>query len=170
MVYQCWNTTKKFCRLLFFSLYGLYANVTWLPKVFLYKYLLNFYVVHRRGSLVSRQVLLGPGRLKLAAHQIGSYSFFLIKWLHVHTCLSVHCSPTYLHGILLPNTAGSTVIPSVKRHFFKKMWVFFKPKWNMSFLNHNNSHRNYSMVPLMMLPTTEQWPEQITCEILEKNQ
>lgn len=41
-------------------------------------------------------------------------------WTPCGDLISVHCSPTYFNGILLPNTADSRIILSVKRHFFQK--------------------------------------------------
>lgn len=174
MVYQCWNTTKKFCRLFFLG-YGLYANVTQLSKVFLSLETLSYFLccAQKRkscqqtdrlppdcwglGGSSQQHTRLGPTHLSSSMDSMWRpHKCALLTYL-----LAWH--PATQYSWLQSN-------PICQKTFFSKMQFCFKPKCNMGFVNHKNSHSNYSMMPLMMLPMTEQQPEQMTCEILEKNQ
>lgn len=54
-------------------------------------------------------------------------------WTPCGDLISVHCSPTYFNGILLPNAADSRIILSVKRLFFFENIVLFQAKMKHEF-------------------------------------
>lgn len=139
---------------------------------FLQKYFLRFYVVHSRGNLVSRLTDC-PQTVGAWGAQVSSTRDWVLlicppQWT---PCGDLQVCPAHLlawHPVPQYSWLQSNSI--CQKTLLSKMQFCFKPKCNMGFVNHKNSHSNYSMMPLMMFTTTEQQPEQITCEILEKNQ